>query len=81
MTDNSPSTGEQNSMFVSMCIEKAWTSVHSAGVNPEVNLRITQMGKHTRGSTLALKPWANITRSPKQGYQMLHEKDLCPPIF
>ena len=30
-------------------------------------------------STLALKPRANITRSPKQGYQWPHEKDLCPP--
>ena len=32
-----------------------------------------------KGSTLALKPRADITRSPKQGYQWPHEKDLCPP--
>ena len=31
-----------------------------------------------RGSTLALKVRGDITRSPKQGYQWPHEKDLCP---
>ena len=30
-------------------------------------------------STLALKPRAYVTRSPKQGYQWPQEKDLCPP--
>ena len=30
-----------------------------------------------RESTLALKPRADITRSPKQGYQWPHKKDLC----
>ena len=29
--------------------------------------------------TLVLKPRENITRSPKQGYQWPHKKDLCPP--
>ena len=29
--------------------------------------------------TLALKPRGDITRSLKQGYQWLHEKDSCPP--
>ena len=29
-------------------------------------------------SALALKPRADVTRSPKQGYQWLHKKDLCP---
>ena len=32
-------------------------------------------------STLALKPRADITRSPKQGYKWSHRKDSCPPIF
>ena len=32
-----------------------------------------------RGSTLALKPSADVTRSSKQGYQWPHKKDLCPP--
>ena len=32
-----------------------------------------------KGSTLALKPRTDVTRSPKQGYQWSHEKDLCPP--
>ena len=31
------------------------------------------------GSTPTLKPGANITRSPKQGYQWSHIKELCPP--
>ena len=30
-------------------------------------------------SILALKPRADVTRSPKQGYQCPHKKDLCPP--
>ena len=55
------------------------TSIQSAGVPPEVNLRITQVGKYAKtGSTLALKPRADVTRSLKQGYQWPHEKDLCP---
>ena len=33
----------------------------------------------SKGSTLALKPRGDATRSPKQGYQWPHEKDLCPP--
>ena len=56
------------------------TSIDSAGVAPEMNLRITQARKLTsKGSTLALKPRADVTRSLKQGYQWPHEKDLCPP--
>ena len=52
----------------------------SAGVAPEVNLRnIAQARKHASESTLALKPRADITRSPKQGYQWPHKKDMCPP--
>ena len=31
-----------------------------------------------RESTLALKPRADVTRSPKQGYQWPHETDMCP---
>ena len=39
-----------------------------------------QVTKHaSEGSTLALKPRADITRSPKQEYQWPHEKYLCPP--
>ena len=38
--------------------------------------------KTCKGSTLALKHRADITRSPKQGYQWPHEKDLClPKVF
>ena len=40
-----------------------------------------QARKHTsEESTLVLKPWEDVTRSPKQGYQWLHKKDLYPPI-
>ena len=35
--------------------------------------------KTRKGSTLALKPRADVTRSPKQGYQWHHEKNICPP--
>ena len=50
-----------------------------AGVAPEVNLRNSmQARKHASESTLALKPRADVTRSPKQGYQRPHKKDMCP---
>ena len=52
------------------------TSIQSAGVAPEVNLRITPE-KARKGSTLALKSRADVTRSPKQGYQWPHKKDVC----
>ena len=29
----------------------------------------------------SLKPRGDVARSPKQGYQWPHEKDLCPPKF
>ena len=39
----------------------------SAGVAPEVNLRsLLCVGEEVRGTTLTLKPRADITRSPKQ---------------
>ena len=39
-----------------------------------------QARKHTsERSTLTLKPRADVTRSPKQGCQWPHKKDLCPP--
>ena len=52
----------------------------SAGVAPEVNLRNTMQEKeHASESTLAWKPRADITKSPKQGYQWPNKKDTCPP--
>ena len=50
------------------------TSKQQAGVTPEVNLRITQARKHTKGSTLALKPRADVTRSPKIGVSLALRK-------
>ena len=49
----------------------------SAGVTPEVNLRILLHARktQTKGSTLALKPLSDITRSSKQGYQWPHKQD------
>ena len=44
----------------------------SAGAAPEVKLRNPLCpGKEaqTKGSTLTLKPRADVTRNPKQGYQ------------
>ena len=38
--------------------------------------------KHaSKGSILALKSRAEVTRIPKQGYQWSHKKDSCPPNF
>ena len=37
--------------------------------------------KACKGSTQALKPGADITRSLKQGYQWPREKELCPRFF
>ena len=54
----------------------------SAGVAPDMNLMILlHVGDkpQARGSTLALKPRIDVTRSPKQGYQWPQEKDSCPP--
>ena len=57
------------------------TSIQSADVVPEVNLRnIKQARKYaSKKATLALKPRVGISRSPKQGYQWPHKKDLSPP--
>ena len=38
-----------------------------------------QAMKHNEESTLAFKPRADVTRSPKQEYQWPHKKDWCPP--
>ena len=70
----------------------AWEKLHCLNGNvcfwrkcssPQVeNLSGSHKTKSTqKGSTLALKPRADVIRSPKQGYQWLHEKDLCPPKF
>ena len=53
-------------------IKKVWLPcwpLQSAGVTPEVDLRITQARKHARDP-----PWLWT-----QGYQWPHKKDLCPP--
>ena len=37
--------------------------------------------KVCEGSTIALKPSADVTRSHQQWYQWPHKMDLYPPIF
>ena len=37
--------------------------------------------KLCKGSTLVLKPMADVTKSPKQGYQWPQKKNLRPPII
>ena len=56
------------------------TSIQSTGVAPELNLKTSmQARKHaSKTSALALKPRADVTRTPKQGYQWLHKKDSNP---
>ena len=58
-------------------------SIQSAGVALEVNLRNSAQARKCASKifTLALKPREDVTVSPKQGYQWLHEKDLCTPKF
>ena len=57
------------------------TSIQSAGVAPEVNLRITQARKHTKRDPPSIET-QDATRSPKQGYQWPNEKDLrLPKIY
>ena len=54
------------------------------GAIPKVNLgvHVTHICLHQpqiRFPPLALKRWGDVTRSPKQGYQWPHKKDLYPP--
>ena len=51
----------------------------SVGVAPEVNLRECVTCMPPASANKALKPRGDVTRSPKQGHQWLHKKDLCPP--
>ena len=53
-----------------------------AGVAPEVNLKNPFRAVEEaciEGSTLALKPWANVTRSRKERAVVTLQK--CPPRF
>ena len=51
------------------------TSIRSAGVTPEVNLRIKQAKKHAKEIHPRFETQADNTRTPKQGYQWPHRKD------
>ena len=50
-------------------------SIQSAGVAPEVNLRITQ----ARDPPWLWNPGQTLPEVQKRGDQWPHEKDLCPP--
>ena len=69
-------------MSLSMWIKKAWLPCWPLYSQQVLHQRWI-WGSHKwvacKGSTLGLKPRADITRSPKPGYQWPHEKDLCPP--
>ena len=47
-----------------------------AGFTPEVSLRIRQVRKHEKGSTLALKPRADVTTSIKTEVSVASGKGL-----
>ena len=57
----------------------------SAGVVPEVNLRVsvtrTPPPNVNKATSLALKHRGYVTRSQTQGYQWPHKKDLYPPCI
>ena len=59
------------------------TSIQSAGVTPEVNRR-NSLHSGDKACKWGIHPGfetqrRRCARSPKQGYQWPHEKDLCPP--
>ena len=57
------------------------TSIQSAGVAPEVNLRNSLHAgdkARKRGIHLALRPRGDVSKTPKPRYQWPHKKDLCP---
>ena len=60
-----------------------WPPIQSAGVTPEVNLRTSMQARKraSKKSILALKPRADVTRSPSQRYQWSHKKNSCPTEF
>ena len=46
--------------------------LHQRSISGNVQIRL---------STLVSRPSGDVTRSPKQGYQWFHKKDLCRPKF
>ena len=50
---------------------------HTRGESEE-SVACRRGSTQARESTLALKPRADVTGSPKQGHQWPHKKDLCP---
>ena len=76
-----PMLGDMSQVHGSKGLAVMLTSIQSAGVTPEVVNLINSMQTRKCGSensTLALKPRADITRSPKQAYQWPNKKDLYP---
>ena len=66
-----------------MRVGKQLAAMLVAGVTPEVNPRECishiPLPSAKKLPSLTLTPRGDITRSPKQGYQWPHRKDLCPP--
>ena len=45
----------------------------------EESIMVRPWSMQVKGTTLALKPRADISRSLKQGYRWSHKNDWCPP--
>ena len=56
-------------------------SMYHAKGKSEESTAHRQWRMQARGSTLDLKPRADISRSPIERYQWPQKKDWCPPIF
>ena len=62
-------SGSLNILAVHYALKKWWFLVRHHSCSVVVLERITQARKHSsKGSILALKPRADVTRSPKEGY-------------
>ena len=59
-------------------LPRGWQVSHQKWIREHVRV-CPPLPAWIRLPTMALKPRPDITRSPKQGYQWSHKKDLCPP--
>ena len=66
---------QENEYTPGVCSATLLATKRSAGVTPEVNLRECLTRTPPPGTNKA----AHSGRSPKQGYQWPHKKNLCPP--
>ena len=67
-------------MLVCMSVDENGSAAKESAVchtrgESEYSVVCRQYNMQVRGSTLALKPRADVTKSPKQGHQWPHKKD------